>query len=315
VAPVEIRWNSDQSFELLAIGLMDPANDSLGVVSNFSRIEKKWKEDIRFSKLMRPVHVEVADWNGDGKSDYAISQFGNHLGKFSLYLSFGDNFQEIILKKEPGARRSKAVDHDKDGDLDLMVMMTQAKEGLVLFENLGGGNFKEKQLLSFHPAFGSGDFRFEDMNGDGKQEIILVNGDNADQSQVLKNYHGIRIFKLEDSGEYKENWFYPIYGANGLEVGDFDQDGKMDLVTTAFYPDRKQKPYQNLVYFRQEKLGTFSPFVLKEQLEDHWLTLTKGDLDLDGDLDLVVGAFAFDQLYQAPTKNWRPFVILRNISK
>jgi hypothetical protein len=312
VAPVEIQWKEGESFDLLAIGLMDPANDSLGVISKFSKTGKSWTEEVRFTGLMRPVHVEQADWNGDGKTDYAVSQFGNHLGKFSVYLSIGDSFQELMLKKDPGARRSKALDYDGDGDLDLLVLMTQAKESLLLFENSGGGKFKEKQLLGFHPAFGSSDFRFQDMNGDGKPEIVLVNGDNADQSQILKNYHGVRIFELNGSGEYEEKWFYPMHGASGIEVGDFDQDGKMDLVAISFFPDRKQKPYQNLIYFKQEKSGLFIPFVLREQLEDHWLTLTKGDLDLDGDEDLIVGAFAFDQLYQAPTKKWRPFVVLRN---
>jgi hypothetical protein len=315
VAPVEISWHDDQSFELLSIGLMDPANDSLGVISNFIKTGKGWEEKVKFSKLMRPVHVETADWNEDGKPDYAISQFGNHLGKFSLHLSKGDTYQEVILKKDPGARRSKAVDFDGDGDLDVLVLMTQAKEGILLFEQTEGVLFKEKQLLSFHPAFGSSDFRFEDMDRDGKKEIILVNGDNADQSQILKNYHGVRIFERRNSGEYEEKWFYPMHGASGLEVGDFDQDGNMDVVAIAFFPDRNQKPNQNLIYFKQEKSGDFSPFVLKEQLEDHWLTLTKGDLDLDGDEDLVVGAFAFDQLYQVPTKSWRPFVLLRNQNK
>ncbi|MBC6368268.1 VCBS repeat-containing protein [Algoriphagus sp. AK58] len=312
IAPVEIHWKSDHSFELLAMGLMDPANDSLGVISTFSKAENTWKETLQFTKLMRPVHVEIADWNGDGKSDYAISQFGNHLGKFSLHLSFGDSFQEQILKKDPGARRSKAVDFEGDGDLDILVLMTQAKESLLLFENLGSGKFKERQLLSFHPAFGSSDFRFEDMNGDSQPEIILVNGDNADQSQILKNYHGVRIFERDKSGEFQEKWFYPMHGASGLEVGDFDQDGKKDLIAIAFFPDRKQKPNQNLIYFKQEKQGVFQPYVLEKQLEDHWLTLTKGDLDLDGDEDLIIGTFAFDQLYQPPKENWRPFVILKN---
>lgn len=312
VAPVEIRWKEDQSFELLTMGLMDPANDSIGSVSTFVKNDGAWKSQPVFEKLMRPVQVEVADWNGDGKPDYVISQFGNHLGKLSLHLSKDTAFQEVILKKDPGARRSMAVDYDGDGDLDILVLMTQAKEGLVLFENTGGGKFKEKQLVSFQPAFGSSDFRFEDMNGDGKAELILVNGDNADQSQILKNYHGVRIFERDNSGEFEEKWFYAMHGATGLEVGDFDQDGKMDVVAIAFFPDRNQKPHQNLIYFKQEKPDSFLPFVLKEQLQDHWLTLTKGDLDKDGDEDLIVGTFAFDQLYQAPTKQWRPFVVLRN---
>lgn len=312
VAPVEIRWKDDQSFELLTMGLVEKANDSVGTVSTYVKNGGAWKSQQVFEKLMRPVHVEVADWNDDGKMDYAIAQLGNHLGKLSLHLSNGDSFQEVILKKDPGARRSMAVDYEGDGDLDILALMTQAKEELVLFENTGGGKFKEKQLVSFQPAFGARDFRFADMNGDGQAELILANGDNAAQSQTLKNYHGVRIFERDKSGKLEEKWFYPMYGATGLEVGDFDQDGKMDVVAIAFFPDRNQKPYQNLIYFKQEKSGIFKPFVLKEQLEDHWLTLTKGDLDKDGDEDIIVGAFSFDQVYQVTTTTWRPFVILRN---
>jgi len=86
----------------------------------------------------------------------------------------------------------------------------------------------------------------------------------------------------------------------------------VDVVTIAFFPDRKQISFQNLIYFKQAASGDFHPHILKEQLADNWLTLTKGDLDLDGDEDLVIGTFAFDQLYQVPNSPWKPFVVLRN---
>jgi hypothetical protein len=312
VAPVDLQWNSDQSFDLLAMGLMDPANDSLGVLSHFSSEKRQWKEVPRLNRLMRPVDMEISDWNQDGNRDYLVSQFGNHLGKLSLFLSKGKEWNEVILKSEPGARRTLAVDFDQDGDLDILALMTQAKEGIFLFENDGKSKFKEKQLLAFHPAFGSSDFRWEDLDGDGKKEIILVNGDNADQSQILKKYHGVHVFAYNLEGTFEEAWFYPMHGASGIELGDFDLDGKKDLFVISFFPDKKQNPKQNLLFFKQIKDLMFTPFALDKQLDDHWLTLTKGDLDLDGDEDLVIGTFAFDQLYQVPNRPWRPFVVLRN---
>lgn len=312
VAPVEIAWRSDDSFDLLSMGLMDPANDSLGTLENYSKTSQTWVTNPIKSELMRPVHVEFSDFNGDGINDQVISHFGNHLGKLSLYLSNPTGFEEIILKKDPGARRTIAVDFDQDGDLDILALMTQAKESILLFENQGSGVFREKVLLGFQPAFGSSDFRYEDMNGDGFPDLVLVNGDNADQSQILKNYHGVRIFENDGKGKFSENWFYPIHGASGLEIGDFDQNGTLDLFVIAFFPDRKEKPKQDLIYFNQGKNGGFQPFIIENAPDFNWLTITQGDLDGDGDQDVVVGTFAFDDLYKAPTSNWSPFIILRN---
>jgi hypothetical protein len=315
VAPIQVRWRRDDSFDLLSMGLMDPANDSLGILSLYSKSGQTYQNLAVREKLMRPVHVEFADWNGDGVEDQLISHFGNHLGKLSIYLSKAGGFEELVLKKDPGARRTVAVDFDQDGDQDILALMTQAKESVILFENEGTGKFRESVLLAFQPAFGSSDFRFEDLTGDGLPDLILVNGDNADQSQILKNYHGVRIFQNNGDGSFEESWFYPMHGASGLEVGDFDQDGDLDLITISFFPDRKQTPKQDLIYFRQAGKGVFQPFVLANSPDFHWLTLTQGDVDLDGDQDVLIGTFAFNQLYKAPTEQWRPFVVLRNTLK
>lgn len=311
IAPISMRWNDD-GFDLLTMGLMDPSNDSLGVLTKYSGQSGFEKPDTLISSLLRPVHMEFGDWNGDGVEDQAVSHFGDHLGKLSIYLSEEGFHREVILKALPGARKSIPVDFDQDGDLDLLGLMTQSNEGVFVWLNDGKGSFREKALLLFQPAFGSSDFSYQDMNQDGFKDIILVNGDNADLSQVDKNYHGVRVFLNNGTNEFEEGWFYPMNGASGLEIDDFDQDGDLDLFVISFFPSKSQVPKQNLIYFEQEEKMVFSPYVPALKSKMNWLTLAKGDIDLDGDQDIVVGAFEFNDLYKRPSDPWAPIIVFRN---
>ncbi|MFC3417313.1 FG-GAP repeat domain-containing protein [Algoriphagus hitonicola] len=312
IAPVSIRWNSDQSFDLLTMGLMDPANDSVGKLTNFRNINQDWVDFQDLESLARPVHVSYGDLNGDGVEDKVIAQFGDHVGRLSVYFSGLDGFEEKVIKALPGARKTVLTDFDQDGDLDIIGLMTQAWEGVYLWENDGMGNFKEQVLLQFQPAFGSSDFHYEDVDGDGFKDLILVNGDNADLSQVLKYFHGLRIFKNQGDGTFKESWFYPMHGATGLEVGDFNEDGNLDLVALAFFPDPEQVPEERLIFFFGDGKGEFSPFVPEGLPDLNLLTLKKGDIDRDGDLDLIVGTFSFEDLYRRRKSDWLPFILFQN---
>jgi len=131
----------------------------------------------------------------------------------------------------------------------------------------------------------------------------------------LKNYHGVRIFNNLGENEFEESWFYPMYGASGVEVADFDQDGDQDIFVLSFFPDQNQSPKQNLLYFEQNGKMDFQAYSPVIEEDSHWLTMTKGDLDADGDLDLVVGAFEFDDLYKQPNEAWSPIVVFKNQKK
>ena len=143
--------------------------------------------------------------------------------------------KEHILLALPGARRVEIRDVNHDKKPDIVVLMAQARESIHIFYNLGKGQFREKLVLQFPPVYGVSYFEFVDFNKDGALDILLTNGDNWDYSAISKNYHGIRLFLNDGKDNFKEAWFYPLYGTSKAVAKDFDGDGDIDIAAISFY--------------------------------------------------------------------------------
>jgi hypothetical protein len=303
---------SDGGFYLLTMGVMDPSNFSVG---NFSFYDQSLKEERILENLTRPVHFLGEDLTGDGSEEWLISGFGNHLGQLSMFEKTENGYSEKKLNALPGARKTVVSDLDGDGRLDVLALMTQAKEGVFAYFNQGDGKFSEKKWLEFHPAFGSSDFEFLDMNGDGHLDLVIVNGDNADLSPIEKPYHGVRVFLNDGKFNFSENYFFPMNGASGLVVADFDGNGRLDIAAISYFPKVVDGSRRNFIILLQDNTGKFSPYDLPQVGELSYLVMEKGDIDADGDVDLLLGSFDFKSTFALPSWQWTPFVWLENKSK
>ncbi|WP_084123150.1 FG-GAP-like repeat-containing protein [Aquiflexum balticum] len=309
--PSDIRFRMGGGFDLLTMGVMDPSNYSLGKYSIFEAFSQE-AFVVKKDSLTRPVHFAFADLNQDNEEDVILSNFGHHVGNFSWLENSPTGFQANLINNRPGARKSIVSDINNDGLSDLIVLMTQAKEGVYAYINQDNGKFKEENWLSFHPVFGSSDFDFVDVDADGYRDIVLVNGDNADLSPILKPYHGLRIFLNDGDYSFKESYFYPIHGATALLVEDFDQNGNPDVAVISYFPDTNNQPLQNFLFFRQMDKMTFKTFSFPELGNWSYLTMEKGDINGDGKMDIILGGFDFKTLYAKTPGNWVPFVVLEN---
>lgn len=309
--PSDIRFKEKSGFDLLTMGVMDPSSYSIGKLLEYDTFSEEVFR-VKMDSLTRPVHFAFADLNQDGEENIIISNFGHHVGNFSWLENSTGGYQGNLFNNRPGARKSVVYDINKDGLPDVIVLMTQAKEGIYAYINLGNGRFREELWLSFHPVFGSSDFDFIDMDGDGHMDIVLVNGDNADLSPILKPYHGLRIFLNDGNYHFSESFFYPMYGTTALLVDDFDQNGKNDIAVISYFPDTGKVPLHNFLFFRQTEKMEFKTFSFPVLGKWSYLTMEKGDLNGDGKMDILLGGFDFRTLYSNSPEFWVPFVVLEN---
>ncbi|WP_157972196.1 FG-GAP repeat domain-containing protein [Pleomorphovibrio marinus] len=310
----EVSIDDLEQIHVLKMGYMDPADHNLGSWTKLIGQGEKVIAD----GLNRPVHFAFGHLLGNESPEVVISNFGNHTGDVSLFFQEHKQWKRKILIDRPGARRSVIADLNGNGLNDIIVLMTQAREGIVAMMNQGNGVFEEKTLLSFHPAFGSSYFDLLDINGNGKLDILLSNGDNADLSKILKPYHGIRIFLNQGNETFDESWFYPMYGASSILAEDFDGDGNIDIAAISFFPDWNQEPRQDFVYLKGIGGLQFDAFVLDKPLKAKWLVMEKSDIDGDGDLDIILGSFMLEQMPPRDgsphyfEEQWLPFAVLKN---
>jgi hypothetical protein len=254
-------------------------------------------DSLRFDKvlidsLLRPVFVQQYDFAKDGSTEFVICEFGNNRGRLALYRLRGAGYQRQILDASPGAIRFEIRDLTGDGAPDIVALFAQGDERIVLFENDGKGNFTGQQriLARFPPVYGSMYFSMHDFNGDGYPDIVYVNGDNFDFSRVLKPYHGVRILENDGKNNFRERYFFPVYGAARAEVADFDRDGDLDILVTSNFADFANHPERGIVYLENIGGYHFRPYAFSIASNSQWNLTATADLDHDGWPAVIIGS-------------------------
>jgi hypothetical protein len=290
---------TERGIYVTAIGSVQPSEVPRGELLFFERDGDKFgPRKVLLKDLPRPVQAEFGDFNRDGKMDVAICLFGNHRGRFSWFENLGnDVYTEHALLDQPGAVRCLAHDFNGDGVPDLGLLMAQRTETFNIFTNDGRGNFGSEVVFQKQPAFGLNYFELADFDGDGRQDLLVVNGDNGEYESALKNYHGIRIYLNRGGMRFEEAYFFPMNGATKVMGRDFDGDGDLDIAAISFYPDYQKSPRESFVYLENQGNLKFSPSTFPQCISGRWIVMDAGDVDGDGDLDIVLGSYI-----RGPTK-------------
>lgn len=315
---VHLEETSDAIW-LTIMGSFSPTDAPKGYILKLEK-QASTSAKIIIDQLQRPVHSKYADLNDDGLMDIIVAEYGKWTGGVSLHTQQADGtFKRKYLLKKPGAIKSELIDANKDGKMDIITLFGQGDEGFILFKNEGNGIFSPQPFLRFHPSMGSSSFRLFDWNQDGKKDIIYTAGDNADYPPITKPYHGIYIFEQQENFTFSEIQFFPMPGAYGAIPADFEGDGDIDLAAISFFPDYKTEQPLAFSFFEKDD-NAFTHYIVDLKNQGRWLIFDSGDIDNDGDQDLILGALTLeapghDELMNKWVNNGIPYVLLKNQSK
>lgn len=287
------------------VGKLDPSETRSGSLSFWNGESETTIQ----SQLHRPVHSLWHDLNGNGQKEIVTSEFGHLTGELSLIqLDENGEWSKNTLLGQPGTIRTLNRDMNQDGLMDLVCMTSQGDESITVLLQRESLEFSVEKLLRFDPIYGTSWFDLVDVNNDGLTDIVTVHGDNADKTYFPKPYHGLRIHINKGNLKFEEAYFYPMYGATRFVSHDFDQDGDLDFGVISTFPDYEHYPNYSFVYLEnegQENLS-FRPYTTNEASSSRWFLLDKGDVDGDGDMDIVLSAFTyvFTPVPESFTKKW-----------
>jgi hypothetical protein len=252
--------------------------------------------------LGRVADVRAADFTGRGKLDLVVAEFGWHQTGSILLLENRTTdwarpaFTPRVLDPRHGTTHVPVADLNGDGKPDFVAVISQEFETVVAFLNEGGGRFRRETIFTApHPAFGSNGVQLVDLDGDGRLDVLLTNGDTLDPPPLLKPYHGLTWLQNRGRYPFTPHRLADCYGAGSPVTADFDGNGLLDVAVVTFlpgrsFPQRKELRLDAVVLLEQTAPGEFVRHALEVEACDH-LTCAAGDLDGDGRPDLVVGSF------------------------
>jgi enediyne biosynthesis protein E4 len=288
--------------------------------------------------------IAVGDYDNDGLPDLYVTGYGHNV----LYHNLGGcKFEDVTEKaglKVGGFSTGAAwADYDRDGNLDLFVaryvhtdlrhlpppnpkatgyrsVIIQIPDEMpgetdYLFRNRGDGTFEDVSQRAGvndpHKLHGMG-VVWGDYDNDGWPDLFVTNDSGRNFL-----YHNKRDGTFEEIGIVSGTGLGPngeTLGNMAADFGDFNRDGKLDLVVTRYSK-------QPASLYRNDAQEGFTDVSMEAQIAPPTIPPVKwgvgfGDFDNDGWPDILIANGNFSSLMDAlktEVKYREPLLLFRNL--
>ncbi len=279
-------------------------------------------------------HIDDVDVDGDGLEDIVAVSFGDGIygdAKSELAVYWREpGFDRAVVESTnaepagplPGALKESVISRDggligvstgdlnNDGLTDVVALVAQAREDVLVFLNNGDRTFSRHLVDEQSPAFGGNVVEVADFDGDGRQDIVVLNGDNVSGNSVddtvpaPRPYNGVYIFQNNGNMKFTRKNIYPMHGATRAAISDFDDDGDMDIVAVALYVQWNEDLPQGFVYLENKGDFNFEAQTLPREHFAPYIHVEAADVNGDGKTDIVLGLGNYPGMGMVPA-DWR----------
>lgn len=290
VSAVDMDGDGHLDVLVACMGQLFPSNDKIGsVVILQNDGQQNFTPHTIIDHIARVTDVRAADFNGDGRLDLVVGEFGYDDGETRWMENLGNwQFRSHILQSLSGVIHTIPADINHTGHMDIVSLVSQEWEEIYVFENDGHGNFKSHLVWgSTNEDYGSSGIRIVDLNKDGLMDILYTNGDAFDYLPPRpRPWHGVQWLENKGSFKFEHHPIGLFPGASAAVAADLNGDGNLDVAAVSCYNFWEKPESQSIIWYENDGKMNFTQHDISHS-PTHLISLEAADMNGDGKPDLV----------------------------